>query len=59
MKRAIAGGILQEEGLRESLTDLTDMVAAIALYYTKLFQFDDLFEDLASRFEREPPAPHV
>lgn len=58
MKRAIAGGILQEEGLRESLNALAEMVAAIALYYAKLFGFDDLFEDLASRFEREPPPHH-
>jgi hypothetical protein len=56
MQRAICGGIVQEEGLRESLTALAGMVAAIALYYAKLFRFDDLFEDLTSRFEREPPA---
>lgn len=32
------------------------MVAAIALYYAKLFGFDDLFEDLTSRFKHGPPA---
>jgi hypothetical protein len=56
MQRAICGGIVQQEGLRESLTALAGMVAAIALYYAKLFRFDDLFEDLTSRFDREPPA---
>jgi hypothetical protein len=33
------------------------MVAAIALFYAKLFEFDDLFEELTQRFSRaEPPA---
>jgi hypothetical protein len=56
MKRAICGGIVQEEGLRASLSALADMLAAIALYYAKLFEFDDLFDELAPWFEREPPA---
>jgi hypothetical protein len=53
MQRAICGGIVQEDGLRESLNALVSIVAAIALYYAKLFQFGDLFEDVANRFARE------
>lgn len=56
MQRAICGGVLQERGLRESLEALVGMVAAIALYYAKLFRFDDLFEDLSDRFAGEQPA---
>jgi hypothetical protein len=56
MQRAICGGIVQEEGLRESLNALVEMVAAIALFYAKLFQFDDLFEDLVQRFGRPEPS---
>lgn len=56
MKRAICGGLVQPEGLRHALDTLVGVVAAIALYYAKLFRFDDLFEDLTSRFKREPPA---
>jgi hypothetical protein len=53
MQRAICGGIVQEDGLRESLNALLSIAAAIVLYYTKLFQFDDLSEDVANRFARE------
>jgi hypothetical protein len=49
MQRAVCGGIVQEKGLRESLHALIDMVGAIALYYAKLFQFDDLFEQMPRR----------
>lgn len=38
---------LLKDDLRESLNSLASMVAAIASYYAKLFQFEDLFEDLA------------
>jgi hypothetical protein len=55
MQRAICGGIVQEEGLRESLNALVGMVVAIALFYAKLFEFDDLFEDLTQRFARAEP----
>jgi hypothetical protein len=55
MHRAICGGIVQEDGLRESIGALAEMTTAIALYYTKLFNFDDLFEDLTSRFVRQKP----
>jgi hypothetical protein len=51
MRRAICGGIVQEEGMRESLDALIEMVAVIALYFARLFQFDDLFEDLSQRFD--------
>jgi hypothetical protein len=50
MQRAICGGIVQEEGMRESLDALIEMVAVTALYYARLFQFNDLFEDLSQRF---------
>jgi hypothetical protein len=56
MQRAICGGVVQEEGLRESLDALIEMVAVIALYYTRLFQFEDVFEDLAQRFDRDQSA---
>lgn len=55
MQRAICGGIVQKDGLRESLNSLTGMVGAIALYYSKLFQFDDLFDDLTQRSSEEQP----
>lgn len=63
MQRAICGGIVQEEGMRESLDALIEMVAVTALYYARLFQFNDLFEDLSQRFagdqsarDDEPPS---
>jgi hypothetical protein len=59
MKRAVCGGIVQEEGLKKSLDALTEMVVVIAMYYSKLFEFDDLFEDLVSRFDRKPPESPV
>ena len=55
MQRAICGGIVQGEGLRDSLNALVGMVAAIALFYAKLFRFDDLFEDLTQRFAGAEP----
>jgi hypothetical protein len=55
MQRAVCGGIVQEEGLCESLRALIDMVGAIALYYAKLFQFDDLFEQMTRQLRGDQP----
>lgn len=44
--QASVGGIFQDAGIKSALNELTTMTASAALLISRMFGFDDLFEDI-------------
>ena len=42
--RSIVGGIVQQKGIENSVEQLTNVVAMVALYYCRYFKLDDYFD---------------
>ncbi len=52
LRRVVAGGIVQEAGMKKAIEQLTYVVTMLAMLYCRYFELDDLLEEL-TRLVRE------